>query len=186
MNKYIHQVSFVLLFFSGQVTFSQECNSNAGSDIIICDGDGSNSNYTHLNGSLSSINSGDINYEWTVLNSVGDGSNDETLVITSGESDEVDPRFKYPEDLSADTEFLVQLRIFNDENTCESLDTVSVTIKSNMCPRSDAGDDQALSNGCDFLLTLDGSGSEDPQDEEISFQWRSLDGLDGSLINSNF
>ena len=185
MNKYIHQVSFVLLFFSGQVTFSQECNSNAGSDIIICDGDGSNSNYTHLNGSLSSISSGDINYEWTVLNSVGDGSNDETLVITSGESDEVDPRFKYPEDLSADTEFLVQLRIFNDENTCESLDTVSVTIKSNMCPRSDAGDDQALSNGCDFLLTLDGSGSEDPQDEEISFQWRSLDGLDGNLINSN-
>ena len=185
MIKYIQRLSFFLFVFSGQVTLSQECLSNAGPDITICDGDGSSSNYTYLDASLSSVNSGDINYEWIVLNSVGDGSDDETLVIPSRESDEVDPRFKYPEDLSSDTEFLVQLRIFNDDNTCESFDTVSVTIKSNMCPRSDAGDDQALSNGCDFILSLDGSGSEDPQDEEISFQWNSLDGFDDNFIISN-
>ena len=37
---------------------------------------------------------------------VGDGGWRETLVITSGESDEPDPRFKYPYELASDTEFL--------------------------------------------------------------------------------
>ena len=52
-----------------------------------------------------------------------------------------------------------------------------------MCPRADAGEDQTLSNGCDFTATLDGSDSEDPQDEEITFLWSSLDGYNDNFID---
>ncbi len=171
---------FFLTVFFGLNSVYAQCDADAGSDLSICDGDGSSSNYTYLDGSGSIVSDGDVNYEWSVLNSVGDEW-EETLVITNSESDEVDPRFKYPKDLAEDTEFLVQLRIFDDGNSCEDLDTVKVFIKANMCPRADAGSDQVLSNGCDFLAALDGSESEDPQDEEISYQWISLDGF-----NSNF
>ena len=82
-----------------------------------------------------------------------------------------------------DTEFLVQLRVYDDTESCEDLDTVKVFIKSNMCPRADAGEDQTLSNGCDFIATLDGTDSEDPQDEEITFLWSSLDGYNDNFID---
>ena len=163
-------------------TVYAQCSADAGIDLSICDGDGSSSNYTYLDGSGSTVSDGDVNYEWTVLNSVGDEW-EETLVITNSESDEMDPRFKYPKELAADTEFLVQLRVYDDAESCEDLDTVKVFIKSNMCPRADAGEDQMLSNGCDFTATLDGSDSEDPQDEEITFLWSSLDGYNDNFID---
>ena len=174
---------FFLLLILNQTIYSQTCNANAGLDISICDGDGSNNNYTYLDGGLSTVNDGDIEFEWTVLNTVGDGSDDETLVLSRENRQE--PRFKYPEDLATDTEFFVQLRIFNETNTCESFDTISVFIQSNMCPRSDAGNDQQLSNGCDFFVLLDGSNSEDPQNEEISYAWSSLNGFDENFDNPN-
>ena len=138
-----------------------QCVASAGLDIAICDGDGSSSNYTYLDGTGSAVDSGEVNYEWTVLNEVGDGSWQETLVITNSESDEPDPRFKYPKELASDTEFSVQLRVFDDNGSCEDFDTLLVFIQSNMCPRADAGEDQTLSNGCDFQATFDGSDSED-------------------------
>ena len=163
-------------------TVYAQCSADAGNDLSICDGDGSSSNYTYLDGSGSTVSDGDVNYEWTVLNSVGDEW-EETLVITNSESDEMDPRFKYPKELAADTEFLVQLRVYDDAESCEDLDTVKIFIKSNMCPRADAGEDQMLSNGCDFTATLDGTDSEDPQDEEITFLWSSLDGYNDNFID---
>ena len=54
---------------------------------------------------------------------------------------------------------------------------------ANMCPRADAGEDQVLSTGCNFIGTLDGSDSEDPQGEEITFLWTSLDGYDENFIS---
>ena len=167
--------------FSIESAYAQ-CSADAGNNLSICDGDGSSSNYTYLDGSGSVVSEGEVNYEWTVLNSVGDEW-EETLVITNSESDEMDPRFKYPKELAADTEFLVQLRVYDETNSCEDLDTVEIFIKSNMCPRSDAGEDQMLSNGCDFIATLDGSDSEDPQDEEITFLWSSLDGYNDNFID---
>ena len=103
-------------------TVYAQCSADAGNDLSICDGDGSSSNYTYLDGSGSTVSDGDVNYEWTVLNSVGDDW-EETLVITNSESDEMDPRFKYPKELAADTEFLVQLRVYDDAESCEDLDT---------------------------------------------------------------
>ena len=162
-----------------------QCLASAGLDIAICDGDGSSSNYTYLDGTGSAVDSGEVNYEWTVLNEVGDGSWQETFVITDSESDEPDPRFKYPKELASDTEFSVQLRVFDDGGSCEDFDTLLVFIQSNMCPRADAGEDQTLSNGCDVQTTFDGSDSEDPQDEELSYSWSSLDGYDANFLVSD-
>jgi len=184
MNKNVLIIPLLVFILNLESAIGQ-CNADAGQDLSICDGDGSSSNYTYLDGTGSIVDEGEMEYEWTVLNEVGDGSWQETLVITNSESDEADPRFKYPDELAADTEFLVQLRIYNDLGTCEDLDTVAVFIQSNMCPRASAGDDQTLSNGCDYQATFDGSDSEDPQDEDLTFSWSSLDGYDANFIVSD-
>ena len=122
-------LKYSLLFFSLiQYTYSQVCNADAGSNTSICDGDGSSSNYTYLDGSNSTVPEGEVNFEWTVLTVVGNGEDEETLVITNSESDESDPRFKYPDELAESTNFLVELRVFDDLETCESYDTVEVYI----------------------------------------------------------
>ena len=178
-TQYIFSICMLLVI---DISYGQ-CNASAGLDISICDGDGTSSNYTYLDGTGSVINEGNIEYDWTVLTEVGNGSWRETLVITSGESDEPDPRFKYPKELASDTEFFVELRVFNDLGTCEDRDTISVYIKSNMCPRADAGSDQTLVYACDSLrIILDGSDSEDPQDENISFQWEIVNGNNNDFV----
>ena len=126
--------SLLIIFsviFSWELLLGQ-CSADAGIDLSICDGDGSSSNYTYLDGTGSVVPDGNANYEWTVLNSVGNEW-EETLVITNSESDEPDPRFKYPKEIAQDTDFFVQLRIYDDEGSCEDLDTVNVFIKANMC-----------------------------------------------------
>ena len=177
--------SFIILGLFSSASVLGQCDAQAGPDISICDGDGSSSNYTYLDGSGSIVPDGEVNFEWVVLTEVGDGSWQETLVITNSESDEADPRFKYPKELTQDTEFFIQLRVFDDSTTCEAKDTLSVFIQANMCPRADAGSDQMLSNGCDLTVMLDGSDSEDVQEEEISYQWSSLEGYDNNFIISN-
>ena len=154
--KNLLKFSLIFSFSLFQYLYSQTCTADAGVNVSICDGDGSSSNYTYLDGSNSTISEGEINYKWTVLNQVGNGEDEETLVITNSESDEEDPRFKYPDELAENTNFLVELRVHDDLETIESLDTVEVYIESNMCPRVFAGDDQILSNGCDLIATLSG------------------------------
>ena len=70
-----------------------QCSADAGDDLSICDGDGSSSNYTYLDGSGSVVPEGDVNYEWTVLNGEGDDW-ETTLLISNSESEEMEPRFK--------------------------------------------------------------------------------------------
>ena len=152
------RIKYFYLFILVGFAYSQ-CVSDAGENLSICDGDGSSSNYTYLDGSGSMVPDGEVNFEWTVLTVVGDGSWQETLVLSNSESDESDPRFKYPNELAEDTEFLVELRVYDDSLTCEAYDTLSVFIQSNMCPRAVAGDDQILSNGCDLFVVFDGSES---------------------------
>ena len=184
MKKIYTYCSILFLTFFQNV-YSQSCTADAGPDISICDGDGSSSNYTYLDGSKSTVFEGEVNFEWTVLTIVGNGEDEETLVITNSESDESDPRFKYPDELAESTNFLVQLRVFDDLETCESYDTVEVFIESNMCPRVFAGDDQMLSNGCDIFANLSGVESEDPQGESLVYQWTSLDGYDNSYFTNS-
>ena len=84
---------FAIVSFFGVGSIYAQCSADAGTDLSICDGDGSSSNYTYLDGTGSSVSEGEVNYEWTVLTVAGDGSWQESLVITNSESDEADPRF---------------------------------------------------------------------------------------------
>ena len=111
MNYRVLSILCITGLFFVDTVYAQ-CSADAGNDLSICDGDGSSSNYTYLDGSGSTVSNGEVNYEWIVLNSFGDDW-EETLVITNSESDEMDPRFKYPKELAVDTEFLVQLRVYD-------------------------------------------------------------------------
>jgi len=184
MKKKIFLIQFFCFLFCSQ-SISGQCNADAGNDMQICDGEGGSSNYVYLDGSRSEVAEGELGFEWLVLTVVGDGSWEQTLVISNSESNESDPRFKYPDELAQDTEFLVQLRVFDELESCEDFDTLSVFIQSNMCPRADAGSDQTLSNGCEFQTTFDASGSEDPQGESMTFLWSSLDGYDANFLVSD-
>jgi len=90
MIQRITKLFFIILFFGFKPLFAQ-CVADAGPDLSICDGDGSSSNYTYLDGTGSLVPEGDVNYEWTVLTVVGDGSWHETLEISNSESDEPTP-----------------------------------------------------------------------------------------------
>ena len=179
-------LTLVLSLTSVQFLFAQSCDAQAGADISFCDGDGSSSNYNYLDGTASSISDGsEVNYEWTVLTEVGNGSWRQTLVITGSESDEADPRFKYPYQLDSDTDFDIELRVYNDDETCEDRDTIVVSLQANMCPRADAGNDLILSNGCDFTVSLDGTDSEDEQEDPLTYSWTSLDGYNSNFVVSD-
>ena len=178
MNKYL---LFLCYFIFASLLRSQTCVASAGQDISVCNGEGS-SHKVYLDGSGSTVSDGDIEYEWTVLTEVEDG-----LEFSSSQEDKAEPYFKYPDELASDTTFLIQLRVYNDEGTCEDFDTLAVFCYANMCPTAEAAiidpsdDDGILSNGCDLIVELDGSDSEDPQDEELSYTWRSLDGYDSNF-----
>ena len=178
MKKSIFYICIFILLGS-QFNYAQTCVADAGDNLVVCDGEGS-SHKVYLDGSRSSVTGGEINYEWTVLTIIADG-----LEISSSQSDEVDPYFKYPDEILSDTTFLIELRVFDDDEICENRDTMEVFCYANMCPTAYAGDDQTLSNGCDLTAMLDGTESEDPQDEEIMYQWSSLEGYDDNISESN-
>ena len=89
----------LVLFFPGKLK-SQSCLASAGSDTSVCTGDGSQYR-VYLDGSQSYVENGSVNYEWTVL--------DDGISISSSQSDEVDPYFKYPDELEVDTDFRIEL-----------------------------------------------------------------------------
>ncbi len=66
-----------------------------------------------------------------------------------------------------------------------SKDLVTITITRNQPPAADAGLDQAVEVGAAF--TLDGSGSSDPDDHELTYTWRQSGGpdvLDSEVLTS--
>jgi len=97
------------MLLGAQINYAQTCVADAGEDLVVCDGTGSR-HKVYLDGSGSSVTGGEINYEWTVLTIIEDG-----LEISSSQSDEVDPYFKYPDELVSDTTFLIELRVFEEE-----------------------------------------------------------------------
>ena len=164
---------FLLLFF-GPYLYGQNCNSNAGENMEVCGGLKVGSRYkVFLDGSGSNVDVGTIEYEWV---SVGDA-------INLRDDDESDPWFYYPTDLTQDTDYTFELTVSN--GTCEDVSTVVVTVKANMCPFPDAGDDLVASNGCDVSISLDGSDSSDPQGDDLSYTWELIEGTGGSIANAS-
>ena len=73
MNKNVLIIPLLVFILNLESAIGQ-CNADAGQDLSICDGDGSSSNYTYLDGTGSIVDEGEMEYEWTVLNEVGDDS----------------------------------------------------------------------------------------------------------------
>ena len=174
----IRQSIFFIFFIFHCFLHGQQCLSDAGQNKTVCGGRKVGSNYrVDLDGTSSFIENGSINYEWLVL--------DEGISISTSQARRPKPYFNYPQNLLEDKEFRIQLRVFDDNQTCEDIDTVLVLCKANMCPIPDAGDDLVFSSGCSFSASLDASNSLDPDDAELNFQWSSLDGLDANILGIN-
>jgi REJ domain. len=159
------------------MTYGQVCIFDAGQDMVVCGGKKSGSNYrVYLDGTASSVG-GSINYEWTSL--------DDGISFSSSQSRRAEPYFNYPQSLTQDTEFRIQLRVFDDNEVCEDFDTVLVVVQGNMCPIPDVGDDLIVSSGCESTVLLDATNSSDPDDTDLNYSWSSIDGYTSSLDNVN-
>ena len=139
------RVLFFFYIFVSSTLYGQVCVSDAGTDMVVCGGKKSGSNYrVYLDGTASSVVGGSINYEWTTL--------DDGISFSSSQSRRADPYFNYPQSLTEDTEFRIQLRVFDDSEVCEDFDTVLVVVQGNMCPIPDVGDDLIVSSGCESTV----------------------------------
>ncbi len=72
-----------------------------------------------------------------------------------------------------------------DTGSLSSIDTVNVTVTAppNRMPVADAGPDQAVYSGA--AVTLDGTGSSDPDDDVLSYMWSQTSGTTVTLSNSS-
>jgi len=115
-----------------------------------------------LDGGISSDPDNDpLNYQWIL--SAPDGS---SAVLDNPNS--VSPSF------TADVvgTYTAQLQVY-DGNLYSDMDAVTITVaQANLPPVSDAGPDQSLdiSSGS-LLVQLNGSGSSDPEGQQLSYYW---------------
>tara|TARA_B100001123_G_C15340620_1_gene1034697 strand:- start:18 stop:7340 length:7323 start_codon:yes stop_codon:yes gene_type:complete len=135
--------------------------ASAGADQQVYQG-----NMVTLNGASSSdltdVSSiyGDITYRWTSL---------EGLTLSDSQDDK--PTFTAP-NVSDTTKYHFTL-IVGDGEFSSAPDTVAITVLGNVSPVANAGGPQTVVEGHE--VTLSGSGSSDSNNDEISFEWNSLD-----------
>ena len=83
------------------------------------------------------------------------------------------PTFTAPE-VTSDTDYAITLNV--SDGTLSDTDTVTVTVREvNRAPVADAGANQSASERT--TVTLDGSGSTDPDDDAITYRWSSVPSL---------
>ncbi len=122
-----------------------------------------NSVYT-LDGSYSYDPDGNpLSFKWTAP----DG-------ITLSSNSSVKPTFTAP-NVSVNTKYTFSL-VVNDGFVNSSLDYVTITVKQeNMAPTANAGADITAPEGS--LITLDGSGSSDPDNDALKYEWTAPSGI---------
>jgi hypothetical protein len=122
--------------------------------------------YVYLSGSGSSDSDGDrLQYTWTQT-----GGDDVTLIYPN----KVEARFMAPEVSGGDSSALRFELTVTDPYGGEDSDTMEVTVASdNVRASADAGIDQVVDE--QTLVTLTGTG-QDPDSEEITFEWRQVGG----------
>ena len=137
--------------------------ANAGTDQTTNDDDGNNFESLTLDGSGSSVLDGTIvSYDWTESGaSLGSGA---TL--------------NYAFSVGSHT---VTLTVTDDEGATDT-DTVVITVNANQTPIADAGADQTVSDpeADSEVVTLNGSGSNDPDGSIVSYEWTK----DGILLGT--
>ena len=129
-----------------------------------------------LDGTGSSDPDGDqLTYKWTAPPEI-------TLSSTTVSK----PTFVAPE-VTQDQQYTITL-VVNDGTVDSPLSKVIITVKNvNKVPIANAGINQTVNEGS--LVTLDGSGSYDPDGDQLTFRWTAPDGIlltSHDLVNPSF
>jgi len=142
--------------------------AHAGSDQVVLDEDGDGQVLVTLNGSLSMDRLGSIeSWEWT---------HNDTL-LASGEIVDV---------VLALGEYTLTLTVTDNDGITDA-DDVFINVINNYLPTAMAGEDQTLidmdGDGLESV-SLDGSGSTDPDGEIVSYEWSTDRGLtaEGAVV----
>ncbi|MGA1824073.1 MAG: PKD domain-containing protein, partial [bacterium] len=151
----------LLTLSDGEKDCSDEVTVTATNRPPVCDAGEDQEIFTNetviLNGNGSSDPDGDsLNCEWTILekplNSMAELSNPLSCNPT------------FMADING--AYTIQLKVSDGEDDCTD-DVILTTI--NQSPGADAGKDQGVIAGS--LVTLDGSASNDPDQDTLSYQW---------------
>lgn len=116
-----------------------------------------------------------LTYQWTQTNGTG--------VTLTGDTT-LNPTFTAPQKGPSPRVLEFQL-IANDGTSNSVADTVQITVPANQVPVANAGSPQTISGG--QTVTLDGSGSSDPDgDPIVLYQWTQTGGPSvGTITNAN-
>ena len=143
--------------------------ADAGADQAVMEGD-----IVTLDATASSDPEGTaLSYKWTQLSGPS---------VTLSDANAAMPTFTAPEGL-VNTNLEFQLVV--DDGTNKSIaDTVTVVVGAdNDAPTAIAGDDQIVNEG--DLVSLDASGSSDPEGQSLTYQWTQTSGPPVVLSDAN-
>ena len=131
--------------------------ADAGADQTVAEGV-----TVTLNGSGSNDpESANLTYAWTQVG---------TSTVTLNDADTATPTFTAPENLLADAVLVFSL-IVNDgvSDSQAATVTITTTADTNNPPIANAGADQTVAEGAS--VTLNGSGSNDPESANLTYAW---------------
>ena len=146
--------------------FDEAPVADAGEDIstnlisVILDGSGSTDD-----------NISNLDYDWTSL--------DDGPSISSSNQSVATANFN---ETHTDSSYRFELEV--DDGYCSHTDTVTITVLDNMNPNAEAGNNFSLSGGCQSIFYLDGTDSDDPEGDSLTYVWSVVDSLSAYLSNT--